>query len=72
MIPSQAVQFAVTFVLSASVGTVIGNVIKATTPVVVSKLDKVLIGIGYVVISSAVADASIKSLYKSMGWPVYD
>ena len=49
------------------VNTVVVNVVKATTPVVVSNFEKLLIGVGGLGISALLGEAVCKQLDKDLG-----
>jgi|WetSurMetagenome_2_1015567.scaffolds.fasta_scaffold488962_1 hypothetical protein len=44
------------FIISSAVGTVIGNAIKMTTPIQITTINKVAVGVGAFVISNVVGD----------------
>jgi hypothetical protein len=54
------------FVTSASVGAVVSNAVKATTPSNLKTLNQVMVGIGGFIISSMVADAACVYIEKQI------
>ena len=50
----------ITFVTSAGVGAVVGNAVKSVTPSSLNTLNKVLVGIGGLVITGMIVDQSTK------------
>lgn len=52
--------------ISLGTGTVVGNVIKATTPENMSKFGKVLVGIGSFAVSGLVSEAAVASVNRQI------
>lgn len=66
MNPVAIVKGIVGLVASAGAGTVVGNAIKATTPAQLTTINKVLVGVGGVVLSGAVGDIVVKYTSKQI------
>lgn len=53
-------------VVALGVGTIVGNAVKATTPIVISKCDKLLIAAGSFVVGSLAGDVAAKYVDKTI------
>lgn len=60
MNPRNILKTAIGFVSSAGAGAVVGNVVKATTPIDMNKYQKVMVAVGSVVVSSMVSSHASK------------
>ena len=56
----------VSFAAGMGAGAVVGNAIKATTPADLSKIQKILVGVGTFAIGGAVAEAASNSVVRQM------